>query len=108
MISDGVEGIKKIREKEDEMSREIDAKKQECEATIKKEKDIAEKNLKELESNLQVKYELAIKEKEVESGRKIEATIESAKEQAEKMISKVKDEDIIGELLKVMDEYVSE
>jgi vacuolar-type H+-ATPase subunit H len=108
MNADGIDKIRKIRETEESVNRSIEDEKQKCKERTEAEKAKAEKEYKDLEASLQIKYELALKEKKAESDKLMQATVKEEKEKVAGINLNIDSKSAVDMLLGIMKDYVSE
>ena len=108
MNADGIDKIKKIRETEESVNRSIEEEKQKCREMTESEKAKTEKEYKDLEDSLQIKYELALKEKKAEFDKLMhEKVIEENKKVAGIKLN-IDSKSNVDMLLGIMKDYVSD
>ncbi|MHB1440404.1 MAG: hypothetical protein ACYCWK_06720 [Cuniculiplasma sp.] len=108
MNSEGIDKIRKIREKEEYVNRMLEEARQKCKDQLDMEREKAARELKEKEDSLQIRHDLAVRERRAQFERSMQAAMNEAKEKASLMKLDMDDGKIVETMLKVMDEYVSE
>ncbi len=108
MNSEGIDKIRKIREKEEYVNRMLEEARQKCKDQLDMEREKAARELKEKEDSLQIRHDLAVRERRAQFERSMQASMNEAKEKASLMKLDMDDGKIVETMLKVMDEYVSE
>ncbi len=108
MNEEGIDRIKKIREKEESINKSIEEAKLECRKRTESERNNAEKAYRDLENSLQIKYDLAVKEKKVEFEKIMASTVSEEKENASRIKLNIDKKSIMEMLFTVMKEYLSE
>ena len=108
MNADGIDKIKKIRETEESVNRSIEDKKQKCREMTESEKAKAEKEYKDLEDSLQIKYELALKEKKAEFDKLMQEKVREENEKVAGIRLNIDSKSTVDMLLGIMKDYVSE
>ncbi len=108
MTTEGIEKVKQIRDTEDQLSKQIEEAKRICEETLKKKREEYESTISRLTQDLQVKSDLALREKEVNLQKALDEALSSATKEAETLNLDLKDEKIIDRIFQMMKDYLSE
>lgn len=108
MTSEGIEKVKQIRDTEEQISKQIEDARKACEESLKKKTEEYESSIRRLTEDLQVKHDLALREKEANLQKKLEATLEEARDRAKKMNLNMTDKEIVDRIFEMMKQYMSE
>lgn len=108
MTSEGIEKVKQIRDTEDQISKDIESARKACEESLRKKREEYESSTGRLTQDLQVKSDLALREKEANMQKALDIAIQEARDRAGKLELNLKDKEIVDRIFEMMKQYLSE